>query len=52
MRDYELTWILKDKMDDQAKEGSLESVKSLVSDLKGESVIVTEYGMRNLSYEI
>ena len=52
MRDYELTWILKDKMDDQAKEGSLESVKSLVSDLKGESVIVTDYGMRNLSYEI
>ena len=52
MRDYELTWILKDKMDDNSKEGSIESVKSLVSDLKGESVIFTDYGMRNLSYEI
>ena len=52
MRDYELTWILKDKMDDNSKEKSLESLKSFIASSGGESLVVSDYGMRNLSYEI
>ena len=52
MRDYELTWILKDKMDDGDKEKSLESLKSFIASSGGESLVVSDYGMRNLSYEI
>ena len=53
MRDYELTWILKDKMDDELMDKSVESVKLLIADFGGELVSkVTDYGLRNLAYEI
>jgi small subunit ribosomal protein S6 len=52
VRDYELMYIVRPDLDDDAVRGAMDSVQSLVEAQGGEVVKTTAWGKRRLAYEI
>src|SRR4030081_3701765 len=52
VRDYELMYIVRPDLDDDAVRGAMDSVQSLIEAQGGEVVKTTAWGKRRLAYEI
>lgn len=51
-RDYELMYIVRPDLDDEAVQAAMDSVQSLIEAQGGEVVTTTPWGKRRLAYEI
>ncbi len=52
MRGYELMFIIRPDLDDEATEAVIEKVRSTIENNKGEIAKVDKWGKRRLAYEI
>jgi small subunit ribosomal protein S6 len=52
VRDYELMYIVRPDLDEEAVKGAMDSVQNLVEGQSGEVVKTTSWGKRRLAYEI